>query len=123
MISLRMLTGEEFKNQVLTRIGQNPYKWATEHGLKRGLIDSINKNKIPDPKNLVLLAGVLNVSTDWLLTGNAYGIASESSFPYGISSEEYKFLTLYRGSDEVGREDARYLLERHQERAKKKAGH
>lgn len=74
---------------------------------------------------LAEMSNKFGVSLDWLVFGRgpkyAEAVAEEKA-PYGISSEEHDLLALYRGSDEVGREDARYLLERHQGRPKKKAG-
>lgn len=69
----RLLTREEFKNQVLERLGYSEgmklYPTAEKKGISRGIMQTVMEGKFPDPKNLVLLAGALNVSTDWLLTG------------------------------------------------------
>lgn len=93
-------------------------------GVKQGVISRYEGASLHPPLDMLTkIARLGRVSLDWLVNGSDALTGPESSFPYGISSEEYKFLALYRGSDEVGREDARCLLERHQERAKKKAGH
>lgn len=83
------------------------------------------KGSLPnDPIILEKIADYYGVSLDWLITGREKGveIAAEGFIPYGLSGEERDLLRLYRGSDLSGREDAKYILERHQAGTQKKAG-
>lgn len=66
-----MVSGEGFKKRVLERMGEGvkPHTWRQSHGIDRGVIQRLMQGKIPDPDNLVQLARELDVSVDWLLTG------------------------------------------------------
>jgi hypothetical protein len=127
MKSYTLLEGEDFKNQVLTRMGDKPYQWASQHGIGRRVIDSIKKGKIPDPRNLVPLANALMVSIDWLLTGkNVHGdegfFVKESAVEYiPKNTEEEEILDLYREANQEIRNAARAVLESSVLKKKKKS--
>lgn len=82
-----------------------------------------NNEKIPEIGHIIKMAEISGAKIDWILKGDdAPESVSEGSSFYGLPDDEIEFINLYRGSDPVGREDAKYLLERHQVSAKKKAG-
>lgn len=73
----KLLTQEEFKNQVLPNIpaGMTAAKFGELHGMKRGVMERLEaKGTIPDARNLVLLANALGVSIDMLLTGDSSAV-------------------------------------------------
>lgn len=78
----------------------------------------------PPPEVLLLLSEIFGRSVNWILTGEeepAWFIA-ESRPAYGLPEEEQALLDLYRGADPICREDAVFLLKRHQTKPQKKAG-
>lgn len=82
-----------------------------------------NDEKLPEIGHIIKMSEIAGATIDWILKGNeAAGSVSEGPSFYGLPDDEIRFINLYRGSDHVGREDAKYLLERHQVSAKKKAG-
>ncbi len=64
-----MLTEKEFKKHVFSLIGEHPYTWAKNKGIKRGVIDQLKREKIPGPKILNQLANALETDVNYLLTG------------------------------------------------------
>lgn len=80
--------------------GQRPHSWGRRHGVGRGVIESITKGKIPDPRNLIKVADALGVSIDWLLTGKK-GLRTKPTdvdAPRSAKEKEYldKLLLLLR---------------------------
>ena len=92
MSERKLLTGAEFANHFLQRIGdERPHTWGKRNGINRGVIDKLSKGKIPDPHNLLLIADALGVSIDWLLTGRK-GLRTKSTdvnAPRSAKEKEY----------------------------------
>lgn len=123
---LKREVARRLKKLIDEKFGGIDRRLAVAAGMQTSTLQSYVEGKsIPGGDSLIKLANAAEVSIDWLLTGKPQSeTVNEGPAPYehGISSEEYEFLALYRGSDEAGREDAKYLLERHQLKTKKKAG-
>lgn len=88
-----ILSPEAFKNQIVKRVGHEKlFSWANEKGIKRWVIETIEKGKIPEKhEHLVALAQALDVSLDWLLTGEAQAVNAEGIIPFQ-SPEEREYL-------------------------------
>jgi transcriptional regulator with XRE-family HTH domain len=103
---------EFFVNQFLKCIGfERPHSWGKKHNIDRGVIERITKGKISDPHNLIKVAKALNVSIDYLLTGEIEEGTEEidsreknKSYKQAIDlkEKEYvdKLLQIFRTKDE-----------------------
>jgi len=71
-----MMDTKAFKDRILELIGeQKPTVWDQSIGLNLGVINRIfNQNVISTAKHLITISKALNMSIDWLLTGEVLKI-------------------------------------------------
>jgi len=66
-----MKNNKSFKSRILKIIeGQKPTSWGKSIGLNLGVIDRIfRQDVVPKSEHLITISRALNVTVDWLLTG------------------------------------------------------
>jgi hypothetical protein len=91
-----MYTDKEFTEITLKIIGDSPYTWAKNKGVKRTVIDQIKKG-MPGLKTLYTLSKALNISIDTLI---GEGGLSEKIATLEEQKGIDKLLDVLRGKDE-----------------------
>ncbi len=97
---------DTFSDRILSLLGDTkPTPWGLSIGLHNGLIDRIfRQGIIPRAEYLLKISHALNVSIDWLLTGEEpAGKSGELSEAYTPDELEYtyKLLAILREKDET----------------------
>ena len=97
---------DTFSDRILSLLGdKKPTPWGLSIGLNNGLIDRIfRQGIIPRAEYLLKISHALNVSIDWLLTGEEpAGKSGELSEAYTPDELEYtyKLLAILREKDET----------------------
>ncbi len=87
---------------------------AKRAGISASGLSHFLDGRVPDALTFEKIALVLGENEKVLLHGKGKESVAESAEIYGLPEEEKNLLKLYRGAKEEARDDALFLLERHQ---------